>query len=71
MENEDLPFDAVERVREIRRRHYEATKHMTPDEVREHNRKRYEEAKAYMATIKPDRSRFPFLRRRIRLNRLR
>jgi len=61
MENDDLPVDAVERVREIRRRHYEATKHMTPEEKRDHDRKRYEEAKAYMATVKPDRSRFPFL----------
>ena len=61
MENDDLPFDAVERVREIRRRHHEETKHMTREEFREHNRKRYEKAKTYMATIKPDPSQFPFL----------
>ncbi|MCL2745340.1 MAG: hypothetical protein FWE67_15970 [Planctomycetaceae bacterium] len=61
MENDDLPFDAVERVREIRRRHHEETKHMTREEFREHNRKRYEEAKEWMATIEPDPSRFPFL----------
>jgi hypothetical protein len=60
MENE-LPDDAVERVREIRRRNYEATKHMTREEIREHNRKRYAEAKEWMATIKPDPERFPFL----------
>lgn len=61
MENDDLPVDAVERVHEIRRRHYEATKHMTPEEKREYDHQRYEKAKAYMATIKPDPSRFPFL----------
>jgi len=57
----DLPDDAVEMVREIRRRHHEETKHMTREEFREHNRKKYEEAKEWMAMIKPDRSRFPFL----------
>jgi len=61
MENDDLPIDAVERVREIRRRHYEATKHMTFEERRAYEHQRYEEAKAYMATVKPDRSCFPFL----------
>ena len=61
MENDDLPIDAVERVREIRRRHDEATKHMTFEERRTYEHQKYLEAKAYMATIKPDRSRFPFL----------
>jgi len=64
MDNNDLPIDAVERVREIRRRHYEATKHMTPEERRAYDHQKYLEAKASMATIKPDRSRFPFLRKK-------
>jgi len=34
---------------------------MSPEEKQDHDRKRYEEAKAYMATVKPDRPRFPFL----------
>ena len=61
MKSDKLPFDAVERVREIRRRHYEATKHMTDEERWEYDKKRYEENKKRMATIKPDPSRFPFL----------
>jgi hypothetical protein len=60
MEN-DLPHDAVERVREIRNRHYEETKHMTREEKRAHDRQRYAEAKEWMASVKPDLSRFPFL----------
>jgi len=61
MDNDDLPYDAVERVREIRRRHDEATKQMTFEERRAYEHKKYLEAKTYMATIKPDPSRFPFL----------
>jgi len=57
----DLPHDAVERVREIRRRHHEETKHMTREEMRAHNRKRYEEVTARMARVKPNPERFPFL----------
>jgi len=57
----DLPHDAVERVRAIRDRLYEETKHMTPEEFREHNKKRYEENKEWMASIKPEPSRFPFI----------
>jgi hypothetical protein len=60
MEN-DLPHDAVERVREIRNRHYEETKHMTREELRAHNQKRYEEAEKWFASVKPNPSRFPFL----------
>ena len=58
---DDLPHDAVERVRAIRNWHYEETKHMTREEKRVHDQKRYEEAKEWMASIKPDPSRFPFL----------
>jgi len=60
MEN-DLPTDAVEMVRAIRDRHYEATKHMTREEKRAYGQKEYEEAKEYMANLKPDYDRFPFL----------
>ena len=60
MENE-IQDNVVEMVRAIRNQHYEETKHMTRDEKREHDRKRYEKAKAYMDTIKPDPSQFPFL----------
>ena len=53
MEN-DLPVDAVERVRAIRDRHYEETKHMSREEKRAHDKKRYEEAKAWWDSLKPD-----------------
>ena len=62
--NNELPHDAVERVREIRRRHHEETKHMTREEFREHNRKRYEKAKAWLDSIKPDPSSFPWLHKK-------
>jgi len=58
---DDLPHDAVERVREIRSRYYEATKHMSHEERWEYDKKRHEENKRRMANIKPDPSRFPFL----------
>jgi hypothetical protein len=66
MENElqDIVIETdnvVETIREYRRRHHEETKHMTREEFREHNRKKYEEAKAWFATIKPEPERFPFL----------
>ena len=61
MENNDLPVDAVERVREIRRLHHEATKHMTPEERRDYDHQRYLTAKAYMANVKPNPAHFPFL----------
>jgi len=57
----DLPHDAVERIREIRNRKYEATKHMTREELREYNRKRYEKAKAWLDSVKPDPESFPWL----------
>ena len=60
MEN-GLPHDAVERVRAIRDRYYEATKHMTFEERWEYDKKRYEENKKWWADVKPDPSRFPFL----------
>ena len=60
MDNE-LPDDAVEMVRAIRDRHYEETKHMTREEKREHDRKRYEKAKEWLASGKPNPDRFPFL----------
>jgi hypothetical protein len=53
--------NVVEMVREMRNQHYEETKHMTREELREHNRQRYAEAKAWLATVKPNPDRFPFL----------
>ena len=61
MENELENDNVVEMVRAIRNQNYEETKHMTREEIREHNRKRYSEAKAWMATINPDHERFSFL----------
>jgi len=70
---DDLPVDAVERVRAIRNRYYEATKHMTREEKWEYDRQRYEKAKAEFdkrtANLTPedyDRfyEQFPFLRRK-------
>ena len=49
----NLPHDAVERVREIRNRHYEATKHMSREEKRAYDKKRYEEAKEWWDSLKP------------------
>ena len=60
MEN-DLPTDAVELVRAIRNRHYEETKHMTREEKRAYDEKRYEESEKWFESIKPNPSRFPFL----------
>jgi hypothetical protein len=64
MEN-DLPIDAVEMVRAIRERHYEATKHMTREEKRVYDEQRREksvaEFKQLMKDSKPDYERFPFL----------
>ena len=56
MENNDLPVDAVERVREIRRRHYEATKNMTREEKRAYDRKEYDKAKAAFGNVKTSKS---------------
>ena len=60
MEN-DLPIDAVEMVREIRDRYYEATKHMTREEKRAFDQKEYEEAKKYMASVDPSKYDFSWL----------
>lgn len=64
MEN-NLPIDAVERVRAIRNRHYEETKHMTRDEMREYDKQRIAKSVAEFnvlrANAKPDYNRFPFL----------
>ena len=63
----DLPHDAVERVRAIRNRHYEETVQMTRDEKRDYERKRIDKSVAEfdnrMANTKPDYDRFPFLRK--------
>ena len=61
MMTNDLPHDAVERVRAIRDRYYEETKLMSEEERWDFDKKRYEEARAWMDTIKPDPLRFPFL----------
>jgi len=58
---DNLPHDAVERVRAIRDRLYEETKHMTYEEKRAYDKKKYEENKEWFASIKPDPSRFPWL----------
>ena len=61
----DLPHDAVERVRAIRDRHYEEMKHMTREEKRAHIAARTAKAvssfEARLANAKPDYKRFPFL----------
>ncbi|MCL2306517.1 MAG: hypothetical protein FWC43_14355 [Planctomycetaceae bacterium] len=51
MEN-DQPTDAVELVRAIRNQHYEETRHMTREEKRIHDKKRYEEAKEWWDSLK-------------------
>jgi hypothetical protein len=62
---EGLPIDAVERVRAIRNRRYEETKHMTHEEKRAYDKQRTEksvaEFKQRTANLKPDYDRFPFL----------
>ena len=67
MEN-DLPHDAVERVRAIRQRHYEETKHMTREEKKAHDDARIEKSVAeftkLMKEVGPDYDRFPFLHRK-------
>jgi len=60
MEN-DQPTDAVELVRAIRDSHYEETKHMTREEKRAYDEKRYAEAEKWFASVKPNPARFPFL----------
>ena len=45
--------DGVAMVRAIRDKHYEETKNMTPDEKREHDRKRLEDARRIMKEVDP------------------
>ena len=52
----NLPHDAVERVRAIRDRHYEATKQMTREEKWEYDQKRYEEAKKTLGNVATSKS---------------
>ena len=60
---DDLPRDAVERVRAIRNRIYEETKHMTREEKRAYDHKRYEEAKKRMANVDHSKYDFSWLRK--------
>ena len=60
---DDLPRDAVERVRAIRDRYYEATKHMTPEEKWEYDKKRYEEVKRRRANVDSSKYDFSWLRK--------
>ena len=65
--NHDLPHDAVERVRAIRKRHYEEIKDMPREEQQAYMRKRRDHSVAEfekrMANTSPDYDRFPFLRK--------
>ena len=65
MEKTPLPIDAVERIRAIRDRHYEETKHMTREEREAHDWQRrdksYAEFKERTKNAKPNYERFPFL----------
>lgn len=65
MTDNEFPNDAVEMVRAIRDRHYEETKHMTREEMREYDKKRLGKSIAELnvlrANAKPDPNRFPFL----------
>ena len=60
MENE-LQDNVVEMIREIRNQHYEETKHMTREEKRAYDDKRYEESEKWFASVKPNPERFAFL----------
>ena len=62
--NNDLPFDAVERVREIRNRHYEETKHMTIEEMWAYDRKGIDEFKRLMKEVNTNDYDFSWLRRK-------
>ena len=63
--HDELPHDAVERVRAIRDRHYEEMKHMTREKQRAHISARIAkgvaEFKELLANAKPDYERFPFI----------
>jgi len=60
---DDLPLDAVERVRAIRDRVYEETKDMTFEEQLAYHKKEYEEAKKYMANVDSSKYDFSWLRK--------
>jgi len=60
--NNKLPHDAVERVRAIRERHYEETKHMTREEKWEYDQKRYENAEKALGTVSTSKSYDSWLR---------
>ena len=64
MENElpELPDDAVEMVREIRRRKYEATKHMTREELWAYEQEGVAKMKQLMKEVNPDDYDFSWLR---------
>ena len=64
MENEfpELPDDAVEMVREIRRRKYEATKHMTREEKWAYEQEGVDRMKQLMKEVNPDDYDFSWLR---------
>jgi Na+/H+-translocating membrane pyrophosphatase len=60
----DLPKDAVEMVREIRNRNYEATKHMTREEKRDYMQKKVDSMKKRMKEVNLDDYDFSWLRRK-------
>lgn len=53
--------DAVKMVRAIRDKHYEETKNMTPEEIREYRRKKVESFNRLMEQVNPEDYDFPFL----------
>ena len=60
MDNQQ-PTDAVELVRALRQQHYEETKHMTREEKSAYDDRRYAEAEKWLASVKPNPDRSPFL----------
>ena len=63
MQNE-LPNDAVEMIREIRNRNYEATKHMTREEKWAYEQKKVDNMKKLMKEVNPDDYDFSWLRKK-------
>ena len=62
--NNDLPNDAVEMVREIRNRHYQATKHMTREEKRAYDQKRVDNFDKLRKEVNIDDYDFSWLRKK-------
>ena len=62
--NNDLPIDAVERVRAIRNRHHEETKHMTIEEMWDYDQKRIDKFETLMKEVNPSDYDFSWLRRK-------